>query len=331
MKMSTKIKTYDAVTEIVDGSMLDKTKTDFQKFHTKADSHKPVQFCWNDKVDKFNAKTSAVTSETLMREAHYYCMRSFNANYKHPTDGLLFKVVNKKGRPTQLANFYNYLFSAKSPWRGAFANLVFVGKDKHGIPDSIVWFDTSIGDAKLTINLFSTIRLHTCWGLDAVWQKMVDAGFDPETAMLMATNFSFAGQTITISNGPAGLFDEDVFDKLSLSKHGCSKTDMPFSTNYNPSGFKPLLVDKKPMTTSGPLASGVPPQPNNFIWHQDGIEINADNLSKTSAEYKESKIKVVQKDALGLVAYLSGKTKTFSKGTISEITDKLVKNELLEV
>lgn len=336
MKISTKIPVYETIHEVKGGTILEESRTRFETYRKNTNQeqnpHYPTHYCFNGTVDIYNPKTGKFKPVPNFNYINYYCMRNFSANYKTPTDALLFMITGKTGRPEELSHFYNYLFSKESPWVGTHQSLCFIGQDKYGIPDSILWYDTSNCDAKLMANLLCTIRLHTCWGLDAIWLKFVEAGFTPEEAILLCTNFSFAGQEITAGPSPALLHKKNVCQNLKISKFGCSKTDMPFNTNYNPSGFAPLLKDKKPRVTSKSLMEKTPTQPNNYIWNADGIQINADNLTRDSEEYEKGTIKVSRgKDPYGLIQYLAIKTKKLSKEVVSEISELLNTNKLLVI
>lgn len=310
------------------GTIADSSLKPFDDFVKAPFSGMPVEAIWNNKTEYYNSKKGVVEEGFAPQSVHYLCLRPFSNNYKNPTDAFLMKLTNKSGRPTVVKKFYDYLFGTHSPWRDAYKSFMLVGKDANDIPDAVLWYDTSNCCSKLAMNFLTAMRLHTCWGLDYIWLKLVDAGFTPNEAVLLCTNFSWAGQDLTISNGPEGKFDENPFTKVALSRLGCSKTDMPFSTNYNPSGFKPLLVGA-PSFSGNSLKSGQPVQPNNFIWNADGAEVNADNLSKSSAEYKNSKIKVSKKST-PLYTYLKN-GKKLSKDYIDEVVGKLWANELLEV
>lgn len=319
------MQTISNIKEVKNSTLLPQSIETFNGFAEKKWGGYPVEFCYNAVVDEY--KSGKIVKKPSFISQNYYCMRSFNSNTT--TDGLYVRTTNADKRPTTTKAFYDYIFSKSGPWRDALPALLFVDKDKNGIPKGVLWYRTDVGCSKLIMNLLTAMRLHTCWGGDWFWFKLVEAGFSKEVAMLLSTNFSWAGQDITISNGPAGKFDEDPRKKLSLSKLGCSKTDMPFSTNYNPSGFKPFLVNKSPKFKGKPLSSGQSVQPNNFIWHEDGIEVNADNLSKSSSEYKKSNIKIVS-EKTPIHKYLLSDEK-MSSDYIKEVTEKLIKNEMLEV
>lgn len=325
-----KIQIVESVGELVNTTVLKQSIKKFDAFNDENVDGNPCVFAWNGVSSEMDDDLN-MSEKATMHKKYYLCMRPFSDNYKTPTDILSVRVTNAKGRPTIVKSFYDYLFGATSPWKEALPAVAAIAdpSNKYGIPKAIVWHNTNLGSSKLVFNLLTAMRLHTCWGLDIVWQRLVDGGFTPEAAILLASNFSFGGQTLTVSNGPAGLFDEDVFEKLSLSKYGCSKTDMPFSTNYNPSGFRRLLK-KNPNVSHGTLKQGTPVQPNNFIWHDDDVPTNSDTIDKSSPEFKNSKIKVVQSDPYDLEKYLKDKGK-ISKSTIKEIEEKLMKNEMLEL
>lgn len=308
------------------GTMQESSLKNFEKFLNKPFSGNPVEACWNDTSSSYsNGKTTTTPS---FQTVSYYCLRPFNNNHSNPTDAFLMNITNKSSRPETVKKFYDYLFSDESPWASAFPGLALVGEDKNGIPDAILWYDIGKSPSKVVANLFSAMRLHTCWGADWFFAKLVDAGFSPEAAILLASNFSWAGQSLTVSNGPPSKFDVDPRKKLTLSKMGCSKTDMPFSTNYNPSGFSPLFK-KQPVGDTGTLKDGTPVQPNNYIWHTDAVPTNSDSLSKSSPEYVKSVIKV-SKETTPIHEYLLS-DKEIPKDYVQEMMANLSTNKLVEV
>lgn len=311
------------------GTFLPDSVKSFDSYFKNSFSGNPVEFCWNGVTEAY--KAGKVVKQREFQYRNYLCMRPFNSNHNTPTDALLVKVTNKDGRPIITKDFYYFLFEAEdSPWADAHSSISFVWSKDKNLPDAVVWYDTSKACSKLVMNLLTAMRLHTCWGLDYVWHRLCEAGFSPEVAILLATNFAYNGQDITLGNPSASVFSSDpTKNGAKLCKNGCSKTDMPFSTNYNPSGFKPLIVDKSPKFKGKSLASGQSVQPNNFIWHEDGIEVNSDDISKSSSEYKNSKIKVNQ-SVKTLSDYLTNKSK-LSSDYVKEVTEKLVKNEMLEI
>jgi len=308
------------------GTITDDSITSFDtwmKGVVKSGNAYPTYYAFNEMQDQWDSKAQRVKKSQSLMPVSYYCMRHFANNYKNPTDALIFKLTNKTGRPTITKEFYEYLFADSSPWRSAFPGLAGLKPDKNGIPDYIVWFDTKKVPAKTVANLFAAIRLHTCWGADWFFMRLRELGFKDEAAILLSSIFAWNGQTITTSNGHSAKFSEDPRQLIELNKFGASKTDMPFSTQYNPSGFQPLLVQKEPSTVSKSLMDKTPTQPNNFIWHGDKKAINADSLNTTSEEYKNSLIKIVpHSDPTGLHSAMKGKKK-LSKATLSEIEDAL--------
>lgn len=303
----------------------------FDNFLKASWSGSPVEFCWNGVSTSINDKGEMISKPQFMSR-HYLCMRPFNSNHNNPTDAMLVKITNRgqdKTRAKTIGRFYKYLLGDKSPWKDAHAQLAVVEPDENDIPQALVWFDTKRGNAKLMINLLTAIRLHTCWGLDWVWEKLIEAGFTNEEAILLATNFSWAGQTITGSNGSPEKWSSNPNKSLELSKLGCSKTDQPFSTNYNPSGFKPLF-DKKPFK-AGSLQDGTPVQPNNFIWHADEKPVNSDSLNSNSTEYKNATLKIASgEDPFGLFDYLRNGTK-MALASVKEISTALQTNEKVAI
>lgn len=315
---------YDTLADAhKDGLIADKTLNDFSNWMGKTKNwHEPTLYTFYEQGDMYNEKTKKVKKTQTQIEVKYYCMRAFHHNYRSPTDALMFKIKHKDGRPTITTAFYKYLFGPSSPWKTAFPGMAAISPDKNGIPDYILWHDVSLAPAKTVANLFCTIRLHTCWGADWFWYRLRELGFSDEAALLLSTCFSWANQTITISNGPKEKYDEKPYEKLKLCKFGPSKTDMPFSTNANPSGFLSFLVDKKPKVTSGTLAQKTPTQPNNFIWEDAGEEYSADSLPSDDTRHKKSLIKVDRNtDPFNL-------KETLKKGSLSEATFKTINDAL---
>lgn len=311
------------------GTLLSSSIQNFQKFLDAPFSGSPVEACWNSTTERYNTKKNAVEKTVDFVPLHYLCLRPFSINYKNPTDAFLMKITNKSERPGIVKEFYKYLLSKDSPWKDALKSVATVKTDAYGIPEGILWYDTSNSCSKLVMNLLTAMRLHTCWGLDFIWLRLVDAGFSEEEALLLCTNFSWQGQSITATNGPDGKFDADPYAKLPLSRLGCSKTDMPFNTNFCPSGFAPLF-EKKPSFSGKSLTEKQNVQPNNFIWHADRIEVNADNLTKSSPEYKNGNIHV-SKTSTPLYTYLKKGNTKLSKDYVKEVQEKLHKNLYLEV
>jgi hypothetical protein len=308
-------------------TMQESSVANFTNFLDKKFSGSPVEFCYNTISASADSKGN-VKYHPSFSQIHYFCLRSFTPNCKTPTDAALMKVTNKSGRPSIVKQFYDYITGDASPWASCHGDFVAVRPDKNGIPEAYLWFNTGGACSRLVMSMLTAMRLHTCWGLDYVFVKLVDAGFTPEEAILLSTNFSWAGQTLTTSNGPPGMFSEDVHKILSLSKLGVSRTDMPFLTNYSPSGFKPLF-GKKPSFSGQSLKAGQSPQPNSFIWNTDGVEVNADNLDKSSKEYKSAKIKIVP--SLKAFEWHINDVQSMSAAYVSEVKDKLHNNHILEI
>jgi hypothetical protein len=309
------------------GTFKKKSLKDFNDFLYSTWSGQPSEYCWNDVSSYLSPKTLKVAERRTFCFKHYLCLRPFKDNYMNPTDAFLYKVTNAAGRPKTVRRYYDYLFGEDSPWKDTLSCFAFVGELTDGVPKGIIWYDTGGSCAKLAVNLITAVRLHTCWGLDYVWARFVDAGFDDETALLLATNFSWNNQEITYANGSEYKYAENPLKGATLSKLGCSKTDMPFSTNYNPSGFKPFL-DRDPKYKGKSLQEKTPIQPNNFIWHEDGVEVSADGLCKGSSEFQKSKIKV-NSELNYLERVIEGKS--ISQDLVKEIQHKLYTNKMLEV
>lgn len=320
-----RIKTLEEAIEL-GGTMKETSIGPFKAFLNKSFSGSPVEACWNTFEESYSG--GKTRSKAKLYQLNYLCLRPFNENHLKPTDAFMMKVTNKSTRPKAAKKFYDYLFSDDSPWASAFPGLALVGEDANGIPDAILWYDVAASPSKVVANLLSAMRLHTCWGADWFFDKLVDAGFSNEAAILLASNFSWSGQTLTVSNGPSGKFDVDPRKKVGLSKLGCSKTDMPFSTNYNPSGFAPLF-EKKPVGDKGTLAAGTSVQPNNYIWHTDEIPTNSDALNKSSEEYKNGVVKV-SSEKTPIHAYLADDV-PLSKEYIAEIEHNLSTNKLVTI
>ena len=316
------IETISDALKLPGNTLLEKSVKPFQSFLDEGFKGSPVEFCYNSMSHSAD-KDGKVTTQPSFIGKYYLCLRFFTGSHTNPTDAAMMKITNKKGRPSFVKKFYDYLMSPDSPWASCHDVFAAVRPDKNGIPDALLWYNNKDKCAKMVMNFLTTARLHTCWGLDYVFVKLVDAGFTPEEAILLSTNFSWAGQTLTVSNGPPGMFDEDVANKLSLSKFGVSKTDMPFLTNHNPSGFKPLF-DKKPSYSGGSYAEGNSVQPNSFIWNADGKEVNADHIST-----KNGNLQVSIKENI-LSDYLKG-GKTPPESYIQEVREKLHKNEKLYI
>lgn len=296
---------------------------------TDIDRDYPTQYVFRD-WSMYNKKGN----QYYYREVNYYCMRHFSQNHFHPTDGLAFRVTNRTGRPKTVKKFYEYLFSPDGPWRDALPGLSLLNTDTSStssdVPTHIIWHNTGISPVKITMNLLCAVRLHTCWGLDIIWERLVDNGFTPEEAILLCTNFNWDEQEITVDNGSPAKHSENPEKKLDLYLSGASMTDMPFTTNANPSGFCRLIKDKTPLNVLGSLAAGTPPQPNNYLWHDDGEEINADD-----AEDWCGKIKTIcdddyrcmnQESDYDLVNLLTNKKSTFNPKMLEEIRNALLNN-----
>lgn len=309
------------------GTFEESSLKDFEEFLYRPWSKMPSEYCWNGLKEVYNPQTDRVKQERSFRYESYVCLRPFGQNYKEPTDAFMYKVNNDEGRPEIVKKFYDFLFSEDGPWRDALPGLAFVGKKKRGLPQAIIWYNTGNTDCKLTMNLLTAVRLHTCWGLDWVWDRLVEAGFDKTYALLLATNFSFNGQRITTSNGDPDKYAENPLKRLSLTKLGCSKTDMPFSTNYNPSGFKPFF-DMKPSTVSGSLKDKTPQQPNNFIWHADKRQVSADDIDMGNREFRESKIVIDFKETELETVIKTGKA---SRDYVENVEHCLYNNKMLKV
>lgn len=309
-------------------SMSDETFDTLNKYTkvTNIDTVYPTQYVFRD----FNTHNKK-GSEQYYREINYYCMRHFSHNHYHPTDGLAFRVTNRTGRPKTVKKFYEYLFSADGPWRDALPGLSLLNTDGSDIPTHIIWHNTGISPVKITMNLLCAARLHTCWGLDIIWERLVDNGFTPEEAILLCTNFNWDDQEITVSNGSPAKHSENPEKELELYLSGASMTDMPFTTNANSSGFCRLIKDKTPLSVIGTLAAGTPPQPNNYLWHDDGDEVNSDDadedygkikVNNSDHEYDSSN----QDSEYDLVNLLINKKSTFTPKMLEEIRNALLNN-----
>lgn len=310
------------------GSTVDeKYVASYQNFLDAAFSGNPVEAAWRALSQSADA-SGKIVKKSALHTLSYLCIRPFSANHANPTDAFLLKVTNKKGRPATVKKFYDYLTGETSPWKGIHDAIAAVRPDANGIPDAFFLYRNDLGCAKLAMSLWTAMRLHTCWGLDIIWERLVDAGFTEEEAILLATNFSWNGQTITVSNGPKGMHEKNPEATLKLSKLGVSKTDMPFLTNHSPSGFKALLVDKKPNSVHGTIASGERAQPNSFLWNTSDEMVNADSLPSHCAG--KGKLQV-SSEVNVLSDYLKRKTKSISQTYVEEVRGALLDNKAIKI
>lgn len=300
------------------GTIKEEAATHYDSYYAFQDEKKwrtfPTYYSYFSASPQYS-KEGKVFYERRPFDIGYYCMRALSD--VNPAPDSLYFFIKHKERTEITKKFYEFLFGPNSPWAKVFYGIALVFKTNEDIPDAVIMHDNTV-DAKILVNLFTAIRLHTCWGLDYVFHRLLAAGFSEREAFLLSSLFQWNNQTITGS--------EDSFRHLkdmssvTLTMNGCSKTDMPIMPEYNKSTFSNLF-HRKTLRLTGKYSDGASIQPNNYLWHSDNKAINADNLD--SWDKNKGPIRISGQDKFGLIGWIKGE-KNLQKDVVKTIRDALL-------
>jgi hypothetical protein len=209
----------------------------------------------------------------------FYCNRPLGKSLDGNVTGVVW-TFNLSGKTkTKASEYIEFLISPKGPYEDALKAFAMVYENgREELPTHLVWYDLSVGCAKLCMNFATAFRGLTCFNHHIPFCELVKNGYKPLEAFVMLGGLSASG-TITMSN-PSEPKD---FSKFHLAK--ISSTDLPI-TVWTPKGNSMFSDTGKPVYTSKSVREGGSIQPNNFIWFTDKEE-SADSVKYTQEAFEK--------------------------------------------
>lgn len=206
---------------------------------------------------------------------HYYVINGMDSGTTYLWNSLTHQCSKSASR------YINWLLSDKSPYAPLFeGDDVYLFRDKKDEKPILIAFTSDVNKlpVRLLCNFLIATRLQSGWGLNHVWDYLVNQGFTEDTAFLLTSFFSWSNQTVTYQQHSDSRHGEKPWLTHQLGTHGPYPSDQPLNLKEwkNREGVTSILDHtcfyerKYNLGDKVTLSEGGTGNPCNIIW--DGVD-----------------------------------------------------------